>query len=973
MDKKFIEWDFPFYEVGEESHGEKYIRKGHPSTFHPWWTRKPLASSRATNFASLIDLPESPEEREDIKELIKDITPWKAVKNGNNDDIKKAREMVLNQYETPPRVLDPFAGGGSIAIESVRLGCETYASDYNPIAVLIEKGIIEWPQKFGIKKEIPLNSAFESELKKSGYTKQQIEDIQTGSHKSLQEHESVKVNLLAHLVEKFANRVLEESEKEIGEYYPKENAKNLVGKREMEIQEGWIPVGYVWARTTPCQNPNCSAEIPLIKRFWLSKKENKKIVHKPIINEEKNKINFKILEGKDLKEAMKQGFNPNKGTVSNGNAECPICGQVTKGKQIKQISKENSMGERMIAVVFHHPNEVGKKYRIATEEDIKTFKKSKKKLNEKIENWQWSFNPVPDELIGTPDNREYKEGGRLYYNYLSIFRYGMTRWGDLFNPRQKLALITFMEKIKLSYEDILQECREWGLEKHGIKPKELTEVIMGYLSLIFSNFLNRMTTLNVWYIQGEKIQNTYSRQALPMMWSYVEIYPNSKSSGSWSSNIKDIIDGIKTYSFENKKSIMCEKNSADSLPYEDNSFDAIFTDPPYYDSVPYANLSDFFYVWLKRCIGDVFPDLFSTPLTPKTEEAIAELPLIRGMDKEKANQLFEQIKGAEDFEDMLSKSFKEMHRVLKPTGMAIIIYGYKTTKGWESMLKSLIKADFVITTSWPVRTEMKTRLKARKTAAIDSTIYMVCRKSTREEIGFWKDIKPAIKDRVEEKLQQFWNEGIVGGDFFISAIGPGMEIYSKYKKVEKYSGEKVTTEDLLKYIRSITTDYVVDTLLKDASPTEVDSASQFYIAYRWTYLDNKVEFDDARRIASGMGVELDNFSGDDGFVKQSRKYTSVLGPQDREEIERIDNMVDVMHKSVLLWNEGHQDEIKELLSTTGYGEKPAFWQFCQAVAETLMNGNKEKQLLEGFLMGREKYSKSDTGDEQTGLDQYRGK
>jgi len=288
------------------------------------------------------------------------------------------------------------------------------------------------------------------------------------------------------------------------------------------------------------------------------------------------------------------------------------------------------------------------------------------------------------------------------------------------------------------------------------------------------------------------------------------------------------------------------------------------------------------------------------------------------------------------------------------------------------MLNSLVNSGFHVTASWPIHTEMKSRLRGAHSAALASSIYMICRKTEREKLGFWKDIKPQIKERVEKKLHQFWNKNIVGGDFFISAIGPGMEIYSQYENVERYSGEEVTTLDLLEYIRSITTDFVVNNLLKDASPTEVDSASQFYLAYRWTYLDNKVEFDDARRIASGMGIELNNFSGKNGFVKQARKYTSVLGPQDREEVEKINNMVDVMHKCVLLWDEGKQDEIKQLLSDTGYGEKPAFWQFCQAAAETLLNGNKEKQLLEGFLTGKDKYSKSSKDDEQKGLDQFGG-
>jgi len=953
MEKKFIEWDLPLKEISNIAAKESYIRKGHPTSFHKWWARRPLAPSRATNFASLIDLPNNPDEREKINELIRKIIPWEAIKEGNNESIERAREIVLNQYEEPPRVLDPFAGGGSIPLEAIRFGCETYAFDYNPVAVLIEKGIIEWPQKYGVEREISIKQAFERELKEAGYSNSQIKNIKKGTHKSLREEETIKVNFLAHLVEKYSYKILKETIEDIREFYPEETYTDFVGARELEHEKDWIPVGYIWCRTIPCQNPNCEADIPLIKQFWLSNKKNKKIAYRPIVDKEKEEIRFEILEGKNLKEKMKNGFDPKESTISRGNAECLICEQVTKAKQVKELAKNDKMGQRMVAVVAHHKKETGKKYRSATKEDMKRFEKAKEKLEIKQKELEKEFgmNPIPDEE--TPEGK-----GSGAERAFSVGNYGLSEWGDLFNPRQKLSLLTFIEKIR-NLDDITDAFEDFK-NPLEVDKKHLSKVINGYLSIIFSNFLNRMSTLTMWYIQGEKIQPTFSRNALPIVWDYVEIYPDNKSSGSWQNNTKDVIDGIKTHSLDNEN-IKCKKMSATSLPFENNSLDAVFTDPPYYDNVPYSYLSDFFYVWLKRIIGDKFSELFSTPLTPKSDEIVAYSYGENGFEG-----------GKKFFESMLEKSFQEIHRVLKTDGIATIVYAHKTTDGWETMLNSLVNSGFVVTASWPIHTEMKTRLRAAASAALASSIYMVCRKTEREELGFWKDIKPQIKKRVEEKLHQFWNKGIVGGDFFISAIGPGMEIYSQYENVEKYSGEEVTTLDLLEYIRSITTDFVVNNLLKDAPSTEVDSASQFYLAYRWTYLDNKVEFDDARRIASGMGIEVDEFSGKHGFVKQSRKYTSVLGPQDREEVEKIDNMVDVMHKCVLLWDEGKQDEIKRLLSETGYGQKPAFWQFCQAVAETLLNGNKEKQLLEGFLTGKDKYSKSSKEDEQTGLDQFGG-
>jgi adenine-specific DNA methylase len=272
------------------------------------------------------------------------------------------------------------------------------------------------------------------------------------------------------------------------------------------------------------------------------------------------------------------------------------------------------------------------------------------------------------------------------------------------------------------------------------------------------------------------------------------------------------------------------------------------------------------------------------------------------------------------------------------------------------MLNSLVNAGLVITASWPIHTEMKTRLRAASSAALASSIYMVCRKTEREKVGFYSELQPQIKERIETKLQQFWNEGISGGDFFISAIGPSMEIFSQYERVEKLSGEPVTTSELLDYIRSVSTDFIVRKLLSDAASSTLDNESEFYLAYRWTHLDNTVEYDDARKLASASGVSLEKLWGPGGFVKKSGSKISVLGPKERSEVDSIRSMVDVMHKSLLLWAKGKKEELAELLTQTGNADNPAFKQFCQAVAETLLNGNKEKQLLEGFLIGIDTYA-----------------
>lgn len=275
------------------------------------------------------------------------------------------------------------------------------------------------------------------------------------------------------------------------------------------------------------------------------------------------------------------------------------------------------------------------------------------------------------------------------------------------------------------------------------------------------------------------------------------------------------------------------------------------------------------------------------------------------------------------------------------------------------MLNGLCEAGFVMTGSWPVHSEMSTRLRAAQSAALASSIYMVCRKKVREPLGFWNDIQPQVRQRVEEKLEQFWNAGIAGGDFFISAIGPGMEAYSRYERVETYDGRQINVLDLLQYIRQVATDFLVHRLLKNASSGAIDKEAQFYLTYRWTFLDNKVEYDDARKIASAEGVNLDRLAQEDSFVRQTGSNIAVLGPRDRKAVENIHDMVDAMHLACRMWEQGHKDRIGQRLAEAGYSQSGAFWQFCQGVAECLPQGNKEKQLLEGLLLGREQYQKAE--------------
>ena len=383
--------------------------------------------------------------------------------------------------------------------------------------------------------------------------------------------------------------------------------------------------------------------------------------------------------------------------------------------------------------------------------------------------------------------------------------------------------------------------------------------------------------------------------------------------------------------------------SATELPYPDNYFDAVFTDPPYYDNVPYSYLSDFFYVWLKRSIGDLYPELFITPLTPKSKEIVAYSHQEGGFEA-----------GKRYFEEMLKKSFKEISRVLKPNGIATIVYTHKSTSGWETLINSLLESDLVVTASWPIDTEMKARLRAKESAALASSIYFVCRKMERKEIGWLNEVKEEIKNHIYKKLETLWKEGISGADYFIAAIGSAIEIFGKYKKVMDYEGNEINASKLLEYVREIVTDYAVRQILHNGIAEELSSLTRFYLLWRWTYKEAKVHFDDVRKLAQSTGVDLGK-EWNRGFIKKEKEFISVLGPQDRT-LNDIGNeeMIDVLHKVLLLWKSGRKEEIKNVLSETGYGRKEAFYRVAQAISETLPNDSKEKKLLDGFLSGKDR-------------------
>jgi len=890
---RLIEVDFPLREVSKHSAREKNIRHGHISTLHIWWARRPLAASRATALAAL--LPDDPQRREELLGLVKSLAPWEAVQGENPalETLERARSLILETYGgRPPRVLDPFAGGGAIPLEALRLGCETYALDYNPVAVLLNKAVLEYPQRFGRPgslSSVPLPPGW-------GKKEEGQQAILTAS----QREESP----LLEAVRAWGDWVLEEASKELERFYPKD-------------EDGSIPVGYIWARTLPCQNPECGAEIPLMRQTWLAKKANKRVALKMIPNRKAKRVDFAIVEGSAI------DFDPEEGTVSRANVRCPLCGGTIKDSTTRRLFRGGKGGERMVAVVLHKPGTQGKRYRLATERDLEAFRAAQEALEAKRQElWaEWGMDPVPDERLPPEDTLGFR-----------VQRYGLTRWGDLFNPRQKLALITFAEKVRQAHQRMLKE---------GGEP-EFAKAVGTYLALILDRLADYNSTLCHWHNTRETMSDVFKRQALPMIWDYPELNPFSKSTGDWRGAIEWVGDAVAHASYIPIPG-SAKQGSATQMPFPSAHFDAVLTDPPYYDNVPYSDLSDFFYVWLKRTVGDLYPELFAKPLTPKSEELVADASKAGSMEAAKKR-----------FEEGLTQAFREIHRVLKDDGIAVIVFAHKTTEAWETIIQALLKAGLYMTASWPIHTEMQSRLRAQESAALASSIYMVCHKRTTDEVGLYPEVQREIEKRVREKLAQFWDEGIRGADFFMSAIGPAVEAFGKYARVEKLSGDEVTVGELLEYVRKVVAEFALGQILKEGELGGIDLAARFYVLWRFAYNHARIPFDEARKLAQSVGVELREYQGRGGFVRGEKGLLWVLGPRGRDrsflEQDRCENMVDVLHKAVLLWERGDRRGLEKLLSGSPFSQS-ALRKMAQAVVDVLPDGDKEKQLLQGLLYG----------------------
>lgn len=794
--KKLIEVALPLEKINEESAREKSIRHGHPSTLHLWWARRPLAAARAVIWSSLVDDPSShPEkfpteeeqnqERQRLFRILEDLVVWE---NSNDERVLEAAkaEILKSTNGNPPALLDPFAGGGAIPLEAQRLGLEAHAHDLNPVAVMINKAMIEIPPRFAGMH--PVNKDARTSRLEGSWSRAQG---------------------LAEDVRYYGEWMKQEAYKRIGHLYPKVKVPLEQGGGEATV------IAWIWARTVKCPNPACGCEMPLVHSFILSKKKGNEAWIETVYDD--NKLSFRVHHSKKPKI---------EGTIGRKGAVCPNCGTPVGYPYIRTESVEGRMSSVLMAIVGE-----GRNGRIYLDADIE-------------------HRSAAD--VEKPEN--YPEGQLAYYpGHLNTNVYGLNEFHKLFTPRQLTALTTFSELVSEAQAKAEADAVAAGMKNDhlplcngGDGAKAYGEAVGVYLAFTISKMADRGSSICSWDSSREGLRNTFGRQAIPMVWDYAEGNPFSNSSGCFD----NMLDWV----------TKCIIEFSASAPAEVSQFDAqsdcglrnsmISTDPPYYDNIGYADLSDFFYVWMRQSLKDTYPELFSTMLVPKAEELIAT-PYRHDGSVDAAKSFFE---------DGMLSACKQMYQYAREDIPVTIYYAYKqsdsddngtASSGWETMLSAVVNAGFAITGTWPMRTEMANRSIASGTNALASSIVLVCRKRPEDAPQTTRrNLVNQLRRELRPALKQLQESNIAPVDLAQSAIGPGMGVFSRYRRVLEADGSVMTVRSALQVINE-----EVD-LYFNEQVGSMDAASRFCVDLYTQCAYNEIKYGEAEILANAKSTSI---------------------------------------------------------------------------------------------------------------------
>lgn len=805
--KKLIEVALPLEAINKEAAREKSIRHGHPSTLHLWWARRPLAACKAVLFASLVDDPSSnpdkfpteeaqAKERERLFKIIEELVKWE---NINNENVfNKAKQEILKSTDgNPPPVLDPFCGGGSIPLEAQRLGLKAYASDLNPVAVMITKAMIEIPPKFAGMP--PINPKSDKKLRTWKGAQGLAEDVRY-----------------------YGQWMRTEAEKKIGHLYPKVKLPKEYGGGEATV------IAWLWARTVKCPNPACGAQMPLVTTFSLSTKKKNKAYVQPVVDDKKKIVNFVV--------KMNNGEPPKPPKLGKGaKFRCIVCEQVADEKSLRKEFIEKRISQQLMAIVAE-----ADKGRLYLSPDSYHDEISKKAVS------KWK----PEEAMNTETP-----------NLVSGRGYGVTHWHEIFTPRQLVALTTFSDLIKEARDKVLNDAKASGMKDDGLGINNCgkgaiayADSIATYLAFAVDRCADAGSTIATWSSGGEFIRFAFARQALAMTWDYAECNLLSNATGNFLGAIEWIVKVIDRMSDTTDGKV---KQLDATSAINGMKAPLISTDPPYYDNIAYADLSDYFYIWMRRNLNQIYPDIFSTVLVPKSQELVATPYRFKG-NKDKA---------ARFFEEGLGKAFERMKEVNHSDYPLTVYYAFKqseedeskdgdniamiTSTGWETMLEGLLKAGFAINGTWPMRSERGARSIAIGTNALASSIVLVCRaKSEKSEITSRKDFISELKRELPLALRNLQQGNIAPVDLAQASIGPGMAIYSKYSKVIEADGRPMTVRMALALINQ-TLDEVLSEQEGDLEPD-----TRWALDWFKQYGMNEGPFGEAETLARAKNVAV---------------------------------------------------------------------------------------------------------------------
>ncbi|CAN5547319.1 DUF1156 domain-containing protein [soil metagenome] len=997
--KRLIEVDLPIKRISAHARREKSIRHGHISTLHIWWARRPLAACRAVLCAALWPDPVDPECPkafvESARELMlawapherqKLLSPESRVRfekarkhralfdelgelraalldfiadfaNWDNSSIaayldtsrrltQAAHEALGGASGTRPLVIDPFAGGGSIPLEGLRVGADAFASDLNPVPVLLNKVILEYIPKYGQR--------------------------------------------LADEVRKRGEWIRDEAEKELGTYYPRD-------------ADGATPIAYLWARTIQCEGPGCGAEVPLIRSMWLAKRASRSVALHLMPKKKAKRVDFQIIVKQrggwvSQHDNNERIADPNlDGTVKRGSATCPCCAYTTPVSRVRhQLAARNGGAHdaRLFCVVTSHDEAQGRFYRAPTERDLAIARHAASELDARRKAHDGQLPLIPDEVLP------------LMSGVFNVPIYGHHTWGSLFTPRQALTLTTLARLVA----DSGRALRETGDEVWA-------RAVTTCLAFVVDRQTNTLTSLSRWDLTRENIQGVFARQALGMVWDFAEANSFSGATGDFDGALEWVEKVCLTVSAAGLPEGHVELASATRHPLPNNSANVFFTDPPYYNAVPYADLSDFFYVWLRRMIGAEYPALFADQLSPKNDEACE----MAGWDPIRYAH-----KDAGWFEQRMKEAMAEGRRVLAPDGIGVVVFAHKSTAGWEAQLQAMIDAGWVTTGSWPIDTEMGSRLRAQNAAALASSVHLVCRPRdrsgdwVRSDIGDWRDVLQELPRRIHEWMPRLADEGVVGADAIFACLGPALEVFSRYSRVEKASGTTVLLKEYLEHVWAAVSKEALAMIFTGVDATGFEEDSRLTAMWLWTLStaasdgggtsmaeseelgEDEVagkssvggfvlEYDTARKIAQGLGAHLEALStlvevrgstarllpvaertrslfhkGEEstptGRSKSKKKSQLSLGfVADLEEAEESggwsgtgaphkgESVLDRVHQSMILFGAGRGEALKRFLSEDGVGRDDRFWRLAQAFSALYPANTDEKRWVDGVL------------------------